>query len=179
MKLSLIVCLWLLFMSSCALAQQVDMSSSAIDNFNLLKMLSYVAVGIAAIIGASVFRYMHKRFMQYDHWIGAVFSLVSVILLYLGAKSFALKHNGNTDFCLNNLSTTDEMLDPCVQGREALADILGFKSIYVHFWPKEILEQGGIAPISLNMINFMIYASFIVGTLVAYYLIFKPIAQKI
>ena len=165
-------------MSSYALAQQADMSTSAIDNFNLLKWSSYGAVVIAAIIGASVFRYMHKRFMQYDRWVGALISLFSVILLYWGAKSFALGYHGNTDFCLNNLSTTDEMLGPCVQGREALADMFGFKSIYVHFWPREILEQGIAMPLSLNMLNLMIYGSLVVGALVAY-LVFKPIAQKI
>lgn len=151
------------FFARAAFASDVSLETGIIDAFRTLKYTSYAIVVIAALVGAGVFTYMHKRLLSFDRWFGlGVCGLLAVILFYASASRIL---DDTADVCWVITDANEQLMLPCAQGRENIADLIGLKSLYVAVSPRDILAQGMPEPIGPAMINFMIYGSLLLSSL--------------
>ena len=141
----------------------VPLETGIIDAFRTLKAWSYFYCGVAALIGAMVYTYMHKRRLSFDRWAGLAVSLVLIMLLFEASSSKMLDDTAKVCWVITDAN--EPLMLPCAQGRESLANIFGVKSLYVTVFPRDILAQGIPEPIAPIAIKFMLYGSLLLSSL--------------
>lgn len=142
---------------------EVPVETGIIDAFATLKVSTYVIIFLSALIGAGVYTYRHKKILKFDRLFGLLTALVLTIVLYQGAASQILDDTSKVCWVMTDAS--DQLISPCAQGRESLANLMGLKSIYTTISPRQILETGIAEPIGPIAIKFMIYVSLLLSSL--------------
>jgi len=152
----------LMLVASMAFAE-VPIETGIIDAFATLKVSTYVIVFLSALIGAGVYTYRHKKILKFDRLLGLVTTLILTIVLYQGAASQILDETAKV--CWVMTDANDQLISPCAQGRESLANLIGLKSLYITISPRQILDTGIAEPIGPIAIKFMIYFSVLLSSL--------------
>lgn len=142
---------------------EVPIETGIIDAFATLKVSTYVIVFLSALIGAGVYTYRHKKILKFDKLFGLSTALVLTIFLYQICASQILDDTSKVCWVITDAS--DELISPCAQGRENLANLIGLKSLYTSISPRQMLETGIAEPIGPVAIKFMIYVSLILSSL--------------
>lgn len=148
--------------SSIAIAE-VPVETGIIDAFRTLKVSTYVFILLAALIGAGVYTYRHKKILKFDKLFGLATALVLTIVLYEVGASQILDDTSKVCWIITDAS--DQLISPCAQGRENLSNLIGMKSLYTSIWPRQMLEQGIAEPIAPIAIKFMVYVSLLLSSL--------------
>lgn len=142
---------------------EVPIETGIIDAFATLKISTYVIVFLSALIGAGVYTYRHKKILKFDKLFGLSTALVLTIVLYQISASQILDDTSKVCWVITDAS--DQLISPCAQGRENLANLIAFKSLYTTISPRQMLEQGIAEPIGPVAIKFMIYVSLLLSSL--------------
>ncbi len=158
----LVVAVSVLLLTSTAFAE-VPVETGIIDAFATLKMSTYVFTLLAALTGAGVYTYRHKKILKFDKLFGLATALVLTIILYQISASQILDDTSKVCWVITDAS--DELISPCAQGRENLANLIGLKSLYTTISPRQMLETGIAEPIGPIAIKFMIYVSLLLSSL--------------
>lgn len=137
---------------------EVPVETGIIDTFATLKVSTYALLVIAIAIGTTVSIYRYKRGLP-SLWIGLAISTVLTIVFF-EASAWALLDD-TAKVCWVMTDANDQLMSPCAQGRESLANLIGLKSIYTTISPRQILETGIAEPIGPIAIKFMIYFSLV------------------
>ena len=147
------------------------------SEFDELRLWAWIVIFAAAAAGLAVYRYMHKRIMEYDSAAGLVTVLILAPILFWFAQMFVL---ATGSVCLHMdivVSTSPLPLDEvCRAGREHAANSVGLRSLWSLLSSQQAIE-GVLAPIAPGVIKFLMYLSAIVGSSVLY-LIFKPVIKR-
>lgn len=151
----------------------MPIEAGIVDVFNTLKIYAWIIVVILATIGAGVYAYRRKRMLS-TKWIDFVFPLISLMIFWLVST---LVMNNTTKVCWDIANISDPLMPPCAQGREALANIIGGKSLWTTVFPQQILEQGMAEPMAPMAIKLILYISLAVVTFLLYFLS-KVIVEK-
>ncbi len=146
-----------LLIASLAFAE-VPIETGIIDAFATLKVSTYVLLVIAIAIGTAVSIYRYKRGLP-SLWIGLAISTVLTVVFF-EASAWAILDD-TAKVCWVMTDANDQLISPCAQGRESLANLIGLKSIYTTISPRQILETGIAEPIGPIAIKFMIYFSLV------------------
>ena len=153
----LVVAVSVLLLTSTAFAE-VPVETGIIDAFATLKISTYVFLGLAIATGTAVSIYRYKRGLP-SLWIGlAISTVLSVVLFEIGAWAIL---DDTAKVCWIMTDASDQLISPCAQGRESLANLIGLKSLYTTISPRQMLEQGIAEPIGPIAIKFMLYFSLI------------------
>lgn len=141
---------------------EVAIETGIIDAFATLKVSTYVLLAIAIAVGTTISIYRYKRGLP-SLWIGLATSTV-LSVIFFEASAWAILDD-TAKVCWVMTDASDQLISPCAQGRESLANLIGLKSIYTTISPRQILETGIAEPIAPIAIKFMIYISLIVSAL--------------
>lgn len=137
---------------------EVPVETGIIDAFATLKVSTYALLVIAIVIGTTVSIYRYKRGLP-SLWIGLAISTVLTIVFFEASAWAVLDDTAKV--CWVMTDANDQLISPCAQGRESLANLIGLKSIYTTISPRQILETGIAEPIGPIAIKFMIYFSLV------------------
>lgn len=137
---------------------EVPIETGIIDAFATLKVSTYALLVIAIVIGTTVSIYRYKRGLP-SLWIGLAISTVLTIVFFEASAWAVLDDTAKV--CWVMTDANDQLISPCAQGRESLANLIGLKSIYTTISPRQILETGIAEPIGPIAIKFMIYFSLV------------------
>lgn len=137
---------------------EVPVETGIIDAFATLKVSTYALLVIAIAIGTTVSIYRYKRGLP-SLWIGLAISTVLTVVFF-EASAWAILDD-TAKVCWVMTDANDQLISPCAQGRESLANLIGLKSIYTTISPRQILETGIAEPIGPIAIKFMIYFSLV------------------
>ena len=111
---------------------EVPVETGIIDTFATLKVSTYALLVIAIAIGTTVSIYRYKRGLP-SLWIGLAISTVLTIVFF-EASAWALLDD-TAKVCWVMTDANDQLMSPCAQGRESLANLIGLKSIYTTISP--------------------------------------------
>lgn len=143
---------------------EVPIETGIIDAFATLKVSTYVFIGISVIAGVAVYIYRFKKFGgKLGHVYGLLTAMILTLVLFQVGSSQILDDTSKVCWVITDAS--DQLISPCAQGRESLANLIGLKSIYTTISPRQMLEQGIAEPIGPIAIKFMIYISLILASL--------------
>lgn len=143
---------------------EVPVETGIIDAFATLKVSTYVFLILSIIAGVAVYIYRFKKFGgKLGHVYGLLTAMILTLVLYQVGASQILDETAKA--CWVMTDANDQLMSPCAQGRESLANLVGLKSIYTTISPRQILETGIAEPIGPIAIKFMIYISLILTSL--------------
>lgn len=143
---------------------EVPVETGIIDAFATLKVSTYVFLILSIIAGVAVYIYRFKKFGgKFGHVYGLLTAMIFTLCLYQVGASQILDETAQA--CWVMTDANDQLMSPCAQGRESLANLVGLKSIYTTISPRQILETGIAEPIGPIAIKFMIYISLILTSL--------------
>lgn len=143
---------------------EVPVETGIIDAFATLKVSTYVFLILSIIAGVAVYIYRFKKFGgKLGHVYGLLTAMILTLVLYQVGASQILDETAKA--CWVMTDANDQLMSPCAQGRESLANLVGLKSIYITISPRQILETGIAEPIGPIAIKFMIYISLILTSL--------------
>lgn len=159
----ILVSVSLMSVASMAFAE-VPIETGIIDAFATLKVSTYVFLLISVLSGVAVYIYRFKKFGgKLGHVYGLLTAMILTLVLYQVGASQILDETAKACWVMTDAS--DELISPCAQGRESLANLIGLKSIYTTISPRQILETGIAEPIGPIAIKFMIYISLVLTSL--------------
>lgn len=143
---------------------EVPIETGIIDAFATLKVSTYVFLLISVLSGVAVYIYRFKKFGgKLGHVYGLLTAMILTLVLYQVGASQILDETAKA--CWVMTDANDQLMPPCAQGRESLANLIGLKSIYTTISPRQMLETGIAEPIGPIAVKFMIYISLILTSL--------------
>lgn len=145
------------------------------SDFDLLKLLGFVAIVLSVALGLALFAYRHKRLMQYDSLMGLVTAVIIAPILLFSFTSVVLSTNSAACLTMSVSSGAEaQPLDTaCGSSRESAANMIGATSL----WHSVTGGDGVIAPLSAGIVKFLMYLSVLLGALILY-LLLRPILKR-
>lgn len=147
-----------------------------IADFKLLKMLAYLAVGLAVLVGLVLYALRHRRIQKYDTLFAVIATtLLAPLLLYLATKTLSTDASACLGVALGGGADASVFSDVCRSSRESVANLFGFKSLWTLVSGRTV-ENGVALALPAGLVTALIYLS---ATLIAplILLLLKPLVK--
>lgn len=152
--------------------------SRVVSDFKLLKVLGFVAVGLAVLAGWIVYAIRHRRVQKYDTLFALILTLLlAPLLLYLATRLLSTDSAACLGLALGGGADASTFSDGCRAARESAANLFGFTSLWALAFGQTIVN-GVVAPLAASVVKTLMYASV---TLAApfIFLLTKPLVKAI
>lgn len=142
-------------------------------DFDLLRMLGFVSIGVAVAAGLALYIYRHRRLMQYDALFGLLLTVSLAPMLFYVSTQFLGDHSHT---CLSMSVAVDNVTkfdSDCATARESTANIIGLKTVW-----QLIFAGASEAFLSAGVTQFLMYFSMIFGSAIPY-LCIRPLLKRL
>jgi len=133
--------------------------SRVVSDFRLLKLLGFVAVGLAVVAGWIVYAIRHRRVQKYDTLFALTLTiLLAPLLFYLATRLLSTDSAACLGLALGGGADASAFSDGCRAARESAANLFGFASLWALTFGQTIVN-GIVAPLAAGVVNALMYAS--------------------
>lgn len=130
-----------------------------IADFKLLKILGYLAVGIAAVGGLVLYALRHRRIQKYDTLFAVLAATVlAPLLIYAASKTLSTDASACLGVALSGGADASVFGDVCRSARESVANLFGFKSLWSLIAGRSV-ESGTALALPAGLVAALTYLS--------------------
>ena len=152
--------------------------SRVVSDFKLLKVLGFVAVGLAVLAGWIVYAIRHRRVQKYDTLFALILTLLlAPLLLYLATRLLSTDSAACLGLALGGGADASAFSDGCRAARESTANLFGFTSLWALAFGQTIVN-GIVAPLAASVVKALMYASVTLAAPLIF-LLTKPLVKAI
>jgi hypothetical protein len=155
---------------------EADMARLRSD-FELLRVLGFVAAGLASACGLAWYALRHKRVQPHDTSGGLLISVIlAPLLLTFAIQLLSTDSAACLELTLGAGADLSSFFDACRAGRESVANLFGLKYLWATVFGQGV-AAGVVVPFSAALVKVLMFTSVTLAAPV-FFLLLKPLLRK-